>query len=145
MAPKNGKRYPRAAELEAYGFSKSGMLIVDGGTININGTFAGIIQTKGTGTINATNATSLSVQGVREGTNRTGAKNCNNNKTTFDLVAKIYDLNKFVNLGNYVYKAFSNDSFVFGSYNHKTYTDADLNPKMQAEIIIVLKLSIQLF
>lgn len=46
QADKSGKFYPNSATLKANGFSSSGALVVDG-TMNVNGTFAGIVQTSG--------------------------------------------------------------------------------------------------
>ena len=54
--------YPSTAVLQASGMSGSGNLIVDG-TMTVTGTFGGLVQTNGTGTVimNGTNALDLSV------------------------------------------------------------------------------------
>ena len=44
----SGKRYPTSEELTEYGFSPAGALIVNG-TLNVEGTFGGIVQTASSG------------------------------------------------------------------------------------------------
>ncbi len=81
---RSGKRYPYASELTAAGFSASAELIVNG-TMNITGTFAGIVQSESNSGMITTTGATLGATGIAFGS---GSK-YGNNTTSFNLQARI--------------------------------------------------------
>lgn len=117
QSSKNGKRYPYYDELEGYGFAKSGMLIVNG-TLNINGTFAGIAQTVEGGEINVGENANVANQTIVEGCN----DGYDYNKATFDMSGRVYGVNGFVNLAQgKTYRTFANNTFALNSFTNKYF------------------------
>ena len=115
QSSKDGKRYPYYNELEGYGFAKSGMLIVNG-TLNINGTFAGIAQTVEGGEINVGANANVANQTIVEGCN----DGYDYNMATFDMSGRVYGVNGFVNLEKgKTYRTFANNAFTLNSFTNK--------------------------
>lgn len=115
QSSKDGKRYPYYDELEGYGFAKSGMLIVNG-TLNINGTFAGIAQTVEGGEINVGANANVANQTIVEGCN----DGYDYNMATFDMSGRVYGVNGFVNLEKgKTYRTFANNAFTLNSFTNK--------------------------
>lgn len=115
QSSKDGKRYPYYDELEGYGFAKSGMLIVNG-TLNINGTFAGIAQTVESGEINVGANANVANQTIVEGCN----DGYDYNMATFDMSGRVYGVNGFVNLEKgKTYRTFANNAFTLNSFTNK--------------------------
>ncbi len=115
QSSKDGKRYPYFDELEGYGFAKSGMLIVNG-TLNINGTFAGIAQTVEGGEINVGANANVANQTIVEGCN----DGYDYNMATFDMSGRVYGVNGFVNLEKgKTYRTFANNAFTLNSFTNK--------------------------
>ena len=115
QSSKDGKRYPYYDELERYGFAKSGMLIVNG-TLNINGTFAGIAQTVEGGEINVGANANVANQTIVEGCN----DGYDYNMATFDMSGRVYGVNGFVNLEKgKTYRTFANNAFTLNSFTNK--------------------------
>ena len=115
QSSKDGKRYPYYDELEDYGFAKSGMLIVNG-TLNINGTFAGIAQTVEGGEINVGANANVANQTIVEGCN----DGYDYNMATFDMSGRVYGVNGFVNLEKgKTYRTFANNAFALNSFTNK--------------------------
>lgn len=115
QSSKDGKRYPYYDELEGYGFAKSGMLIVNG-TLNINGTFAGIAQTVEGGEINVGANANVANQTIVEGCN----DGYDYNMATFDMSGRVYGVNGFVSLEKgKTYRTFANNAFTLNSFTNK--------------------------
>lgn len=115
QSSKNGKRYPYYDELAGYGFAKSGMLIVNG-TLNINGTFAGIAQTVEGGEINVGANANVANQTIVEGCNG----GYDYNMATFDMSGRVYGVNGFVSLEQgKTYRTFANNAFTLNSFTNK--------------------------
>ena len=115
QSSKNGKRYPYYDELAGYGFAKSGMLIVNG-TLNINGTFAGIAQTVEGGEINVGANANVANQTIVEGCN--DGYDCN--MATFDMSGRVYGVNGFVSLEKgKTYRTFAFNAFTLNSFANK--------------------------
>lgn len=115
QSSKNGKRYPYYDELAGYGFAKSGMLIVNG-TLNINGTFAGIAQTVEGGEINVGANANVANQTIVEGCNG----GYDYNMATFDMSGRVYGVNGFVSLEKgKTYRTFANNAFTLNSFTNK--------------------------
>ena len=115
QSSKDGKRYPYYDELEGYDFAKSGMLIVNG-TLNINGTFAGIAQTVEGGEINVGANANVANQTIVEGCN----DGYDYNMATFDMSGRVYGVNGFVNLEKgKTYRTFANNAFTLNSFTNK--------------------------
>lgn len=115
QSSKDGKRYPYYDELERYGFAKSGMLIVNG-TLNINGTFAGIAQTVEGGEINVGANANVANQTIVEGCN----DGYDYNMATFDMSGRVYGVNGFVSLEKgKTYRTFANNAFTLNSFTNK--------------------------
>ena len=115
QSSKNGKRYPYYDELAGYGFAKSGMLIVNG-TLNINGTFAGIAQTVEGGEINVGANANVANQTIVEGCNG----GYDYNRATFDMSGRVYGVNGFVSLEKgKTYRTFANNAFTLNSFTNK--------------------------
>lgn len=115
QSSKDGKRYPYYDELEGYGYAKSGMLVVNG-TLNINGTFAGIAQTVEGGEINVGENANVANQTIVEGCN----DGYDYNMATFDMSGRVYGVNGFVNLEKgKTYRTFANNAFTLNSFTNK--------------------------
>lgn len=115
QSSKNGKRYPYYDELAGYGFAKSGMLIVNG-TLNINGTFAGIAQTVEGGEIRVGANANVENQTIVEGCNG----GYDYNMATFDMSGRVYGVNGFVSLEKgKTYRTFANNAFTLNSFTNK--------------------------
>lgn len=115
QSSKNGKRYPYYDELAGYGFAKSGMLIVNG-TLNINGTFAGIAQTVEGGEINVGANANVANQTIVDGCNG----GYDYNMATFDMSGRVYGVNGFVSLEKgKTYRTFANNAFTLNSFTNK--------------------------
>lgn len=115
QSSKDGKRYPYYDELEGYGFAKSGMLVVNG-TLNINGTFAGIAQTVEGGEINVGENANVANQTIVEGCNG----GYDYNKATFEMSGRVYGVNGFVSLEKgKTYRTFANNAFTLDSFSNK--------------------------
>lgn len=115
QSSKNGKRYPYYDELAGYGFAKSGMLIVNG-TLNINGTFAGIAQTVEGGEIRVGANANVANQTIVEGCNG----GYDYNMATFDMSGRVYGVNGFVSLEQgKTYRTFANNAFTLKSFTNK--------------------------
>ena len=88
QAPKSGKEYPSATILKKYGFDQVGMLI-NNGTLNINGRFLGLIQaTELTGIVNVGEKADVQSAELVDGS----AGSYTDNRTIFTLKAEIYGL-----------------------------------------------------
>lgn len=112
QSDKSNKFYPDAAVLSKYGFSKSGNLIVNG-TLSINGAFAGIVQTDGSGTVSVAANATVGEQTITDGS--TGGYT--DNQTIFRQSGRIYGLYGYINLeAGKSYKGFSNDAFTLESF-----------------------------
>ena len=131
---KNGKRYPYYDELAGNGFAKSGMLIVNG-TLDIDGTFAGIAQTVEGGEIKVGANANVANQTIVEGCNG----GYDSNMATFYMSGRVYGVNGFVNLENgKTYRTFANNAFTLDSFSNKYWVgtsasnseqEFNLNPK----------------
>ena len=112
QSDKSGKQYPQADVLGAHGFAKSGMLTVNG-TLNINGTFAGIAQTNGAGVINVAEGAIVGEQTIIDGC----SGGYTDNTTVFMMSGRIYGLYGFVNLeAGKTYKAFADKAFTLETF-----------------------------
>lgn len=110
------KIYPPADILEQYGFSKTGVFIVDG-VLNINdgSEFAGIIQTRNS---DGSNSAIINTKNFNEGDSVKlsitdgGNGEYSDNTSIFTLSPRVYGLGGYVELErNSTYKAYSKDSF----------------------------------
>ncbi len=117
QAVRDNKQYPQAADLAQYGFSKSGMFIVDG-VLNIDGKFAGTIQTDGYGVINVGSGATVGEQTIIDGSSSGYREESSPNKTVFTMNGRVYDINGYVQLEKgKTYKAFSADGFVYDTFS----------------------------
>lgn len=117
QAVRDNKQYPQAADLAQYGFSKSGMFIVDG-VLNIDGIFAGTIQTDGYGVINVGSGATVGEQTIIDGSSSGYREESSPNKTVFTMNGRVYDINGYVQLEKgKTYKAFSADGFVYDTFS----------------------------
>ncbi len=116
QAMRDNKQYPQADVLSKYGFNKSGMFVVDG-LLTVNGTFAGIVQTNGSGTITVGNDANVGNQTIVDGANGGYDGEKSSDRTEFETSARAYALNGFITLEKgKTYKAFSQDSFVLDTF-----------------------------
>lgn len=97
--PLAGKSYPSVDQLKNNGFSASGMLI-DNGTINVQGTFAGIIQSSVEGAIIDVAPTAVLTRSIKLGTSAFSE----NNRVELTLTARVgglrYDALTELTVGN---------------------------------------------
>lgn len=113
QADKSGKYYPDATILGNYGFAKSGMFIVNG-TLDVNGIFAGIVQTTSENAVITVGASatvgSMQITDGCEG-------GYTDNKTVFTTSARVYGINGFINLeAGKTYKGFAQKEFTLGTF-----------------------------
>lgn len=110
---KSGKKYPSATLLEKYNFDQVGMLINDG-TLLINGRFLGLIQTtSNTGIIQTSLTSNLETSEILDGSNG----DYTDNRSIFTLSAEVYEINGRIKLeNNKTYKAYNGDTFLQSSY-----------------------------
>lgn len=121
QADKSGKKYPEANVLVDNGFAKSGMLIVNG-TLNINGTFAGIAQTKTDGLIKVGSEATVEEQKITDGC----PKGYTDNTTTFKMSGRVYGVNGFVNLEKgKTYRTFANNAFTLKTFTVESASRMD--------------------
>jgi len=139
--------YPTCEELSAGGYYERARLIIDG-EMNINSTFAGKIETNGTGVVSV--ATSSLSENMIEGSAGNERymfiyKAEKNTRREYPLVAQLQLVNqpnKWTNLTNGVtYYGISNDvwkdvtaSFTYKDSSGKSYTKEYSNPEKQAGV-----------
>lgn len=113
QSDKSSKWYPDAGVLGKYGFDKSGML-VNNGTLNINGAFAGIVQTSTkTGIVAVAAGANVGEQTITDGS--TGGYT--NNQTIFRMTGRVYGLNGYVNMtAGTTYRSFATNGFVLSTF-----------------------------
>ncbi len=130
QADKSGKVYPSNKVLAEYKFSQSGMLIVNG-TLNIDGAFAGILQTTGkTAMVNVDTDATVGTQEITEGCSGGYV----DNTAKFSMSGRIYGLYNFVQLETgKTYKGFSNDAFTLESF---TATEASRIDSEKLSVIL---------
>lgn len=120
QAERDGKKYPQAADLAQYGFGKSGMLIVDG-VLNIDGIFAGTVQTGGNGIINVGNGATVGEQTIVDSCSTGYQQTSSPNKTIFTMSGRVYGLSGYVQLEKgKKYKAYATDGFVYDAFSVKS-------------------------
>ena len=126
QAAKSGKQYPQANVLgkENNGLAKSGMFIVNG-KLKIDGKFAGIVQTNGTGEIEVGSGATIGDNKVVDGSSNGYRKNLigpvqddAKNKTEFKLPGRVYGLYGFTDLvAGKTYKAYAKDAFTLDTFS----------------------------
>lgn len=121
QADKSGKKYPEANVLGNCGFAKSGMLVVNG-TLNINGTFAGIAQTKTDGLIKVGSEATVEEQKITDGC----PKGYTDNTTTFKMSGRVYGVNGFITLAKgKTYKTFASNGFTLKTFTVESASRMD--------------------
>ena len=136
QADKSGKAYPSADILGNYGFAKSGMLVVNG-TLNIDGTFAGIAQTQSNGEINVGANANVANQTIVDGCIGGYKDEESSNETKFEMSGRVYGVNGFVSLEQgKTYRTFANNAFTLKTFTVKSASRMDnlsveLNQAMQ--------------
>ena len=158
QSDKSGKYYPSADILGEFGFAKSGMLFV-GGTLNIDGAFAGIVQSnQNDGTIVIGSSANVGEQTIVDGTDETSEHEGSGsytggytrNRTVFRMSGRVYGLNGLVQLQNgKTYKFFSEKEYILSTFsvdsaskgnpnNAKEYlsTTVTLNQKLNGRFLV---------
>ncbi len=125
QADKDGKEYPSAGILGNCGFAKSGMLVVNG-TLNINGTFAGIAQTVEGGEIRVGANANVAKQTVIDGCIGGYSNEGSSNETKLNMSGRVYGVNGFVNLENdKTYRTFANNAFTLKTFTVESASRMD--------------------
>ena len=125
QAAKSSKQYPQANILAKNGLAKSGMFIVNG-KLKIEGKFAGIVQTNGTGEIEVSSGATIGDNKVVDGSSDGYRKipivgpveETAKNKTEFKLPGRVYGLYGFTDLvAGKTYKAYAKDAFTLDTFS----------------------------
>ena len=113
---KSGKVYPDSQILKDNGFTPNAEFIVNG-ELEINGLFAGIVQTNSINAVIKVGASATLYKSVSDGITKAADGEYKDNQTVFDLYARVYGVNGYIYLEkSKIYKGFDVKSFILESF-----------------------------